>query len=237
MIGIYILARTSNKNKYICSEHGKLYANLHYNNKQETAASESATGFSGGSMLPAVVAAVDLALELLLKQADKGMITTWSSVSAWIHFLFNTLRLWKVCSFTLFAVLYPALHSHWAGVVIITIPSDPDRGDLILSILFVEHCNLVLAYWKKLKILFLLPPHPQRLFSIFCPKYYTVNLLGFIFLSVFICVENNLGEDQMILTCSEICRTCRILCKLCQVNQVQNFFLSLFIKGRNSDFT
>ena len=74
MIGIYILARTSNKNKYICSEHGKLYANLHYNNKQETAASESATGFSGGSVL----AAVDLALELLLKQADKGLITTWS---------------------------------------------------------------------------------------------------------------------------------------------------------------
>lgn len=157
MIGIYILAQTSNKNKYICSEHGKLYANLHYNNKQETAASESATGFSGGSVLPAVVAAVDLALEILLKQADKGLITTWSSVSAWIHFPFNTLWLWNVCSFALFVVLYSALHSHWAGVVIITIPSDLDRGDLILSIPFVEHCNLVLAYWKKLKPLFLFP--------------------------------------------------------------------------------
>lgn len=93
MIGIYILARTSNKNKYICSEHGKLYVNLHCNNKQETAASESATGFSGGSMLPAVVAAVDLAQGLLLKQADKGLIITWSSVSPWIHFPLNTVWL------------------------------------------------------------------------------------------------------------------------------------------------
>lgn len=55
-------------------------------------------------MLPAVVAAVDLALELLLKQADKGLITTWSSVSAWIHFPFNTLvmkrlLIYPVCGF------------------------------------------------------------------------------------------------------------------------------------------
>lgn len=64
---MYILAQKSKKIKYICSEHGKLYANLHCNNKQEKAASESATGFSGGFMLPAVVAAVDLALGLLLK--------------------------------------------------------------------------------------------------------------------------------------------------------------------------
>lgn len=138
MIGMYILAQTSNKNKYICSEHGKLYANLHYNNKQETAASESATAFSGGFMLPAVVAAVELALGLLLKQVDKGLITTWSSVSAWIHFPFNTLWLRNVCSFTLFVVLYPSLHRHWADVII-TISSDLDHGDLILSIPFVEH--------------------------------------------------------------------------------------------------
>lgn len=116
MIGIYILARTSNKNKYICSEHGKLYANLHYNNKQETAASESATGFSGGSVLPAVVAAVDLALKLLLKQADKGLITTWSWVSAWIHFHFNALVMKSlfinpVCGF----ISYTSQSSGWCG--------------------------------------------------------------------------------------------------------------------------
>lgn len=75
VISIYILEQISNKNKYICSEHGKLHASLHYKNKQEAAASEFATGFSGGSILPAVVAAVALALELSLEQADKGLIT------------------------------------------------------------------------------------------------------------------------------------------------------------------
>lgn len=134
----YIVAQTSSKNKYICSEHGKLYANLHYNNKQETAASESATGFSGGFMLPAVVAAVDLPLGLLLKQVDKGLFTTWSSVSAWINFPFNTLWLRNVCSFTLLVVLYPSFHRHWVNVII-TILSDLDHGDLVLSMPFLEH--------------------------------------------------------------------------------------------------
>lgn len=89
-------------------------------------------------MLPAVVAAVDLPLGLLLKQVDKGLITTWSSVSAWINFSFNALWLRNVCSFTLFVVLYPSFQRHRADVII-TILSDFDHGDLVLSMPFLEH--------------------------------------------------------------------------------------------------